>query len=357
MKTPIRFLICVLPLLSAGELTAAAGKGFSGDATVDTRYWALAESTPTNGSITGQGTYDLGGSATLTATPDPGYRFTGWTGDASGTENPLTITMDADKTVGATFAQDLADDDDDGLSNYDEIVLYGTDPTNPDTDGDGLSDGWELGIGRFSIVEGSFTWQQARDNARSKGGELASFPTEDRWNRALQSLDQNPFDEFTGLWIGSSDAAEEGVWQWVNGESFEFASWGTGRPSLTSSNSLDFVEVSGGGGAEIGKWYDRSPTTVRDGYILEIGYATDPLDPDVDGDGLNDGEEFAAGTNPFLADTDGDGLTDWEEVYLTKTDPTNADTSGNGIQDGDEDLDDDGLTNLEEIRIYGTDPL
>ena len=36
--------------------------------------------------------------------PDPGYHFTGWSGDLSGTNNPENITMDSDKTVTATFA-------------------------------------------------------------------------------------------------------------------------------------------------------------------------------------------------------------------------------------------------------------
>jgi uncharacterized repeat protein (TIGR02543 family) len=89
--------------------------------------------------------------------PNLGYIFTGWTGDASGTENPLSITMDADKTVGANFEQDLSDSDNDGLTAYDELLLYGTDPALADTDGDGLSDGYELGIGRFSIVPGALT--------------------------------------------------------------------------------------------------------------------------------------------------------------------------------------------------------
>ncbi len=79
--------------------------------------------TPTHGSITGSGSYTPGTSATITAVPNPGYRFTGWTGAASGTENPLTITMDADKTVGAAFEPDLSDADADGLTAYDEVTL------------------------------------------------------------------------------------------------------------------------------------------------------------------------------------------------------------------------------------------
>jgi hypothetical protein len=35
----------------------------------------------------------------LTATPVEGESFSHWSGDASGSENPLTITMDDDKSV------------------------------------------------------------------------------------------------------------------------------------------------------------------------------------------------------------------------------------------------------------------
>ncbi|WP_299990494.1 InlB B-repeat-containing protein [uncultured Pontibacter sp.] len=50
-----------------------------------------------------QETYDAGSAVSLTATPAAGYRFAGWGGDASGTANPLTVTMDGDKAVTATF--------------------------------------------------------------------------------------------------------------------------------------------------------------------------------------------------------------------------------------------------------------
>jgi hypothetical protein len=46
--------------------------------------------------------YSDGQSVTLTATP--AAKFTEWTGDASGTTNPLTIVMDSDKTVTANFS-------------------------------------------------------------------------------------------------------------------------------------------------------------------------------------------------------------------------------------------------------------
>jgi uncharacterized repeat protein (TIGR02543 family) len=47
--------------------------------------------------------YSSGASVTITATPSAGYMFTGWSGDASGMTNPLSITMTADKTITATY--------------------------------------------------------------------------------------------------------------------------------------------------------------------------------------------------------------------------------------------------------------
>jgi uncharacterized repeat protein (TIGR02543 family) len=46
-----------------------------------------------------------GSTLTLDETPDPGYSFSGWGGACSGTVNICTVTMDADRSVTATFTQ------------------------------------------------------------------------------------------------------------------------------------------------------------------------------------------------------------------------------------------------------------
>lgn len=48
-------------------------------------------------------TYAAGTQITLTATPHPGWTFTGWTGDVTGTANPFTLLVDGSKSVTATF--------------------------------------------------------------------------------------------------------------------------------------------------------------------------------------------------------------------------------------------------------------
>jgi uncharacterized repeat protein (TIGR02543 family) len=49
------------------------------------------------------GDYPQGSTLTLTAKPASGYIFTGWSGDASGTTNPISVSMSANKTITATF--------------------------------------------------------------------------------------------------------------------------------------------------------------------------------------------------------------------------------------------------------------
>ena len=53
--------------------------------------------------------YQLYDQVTLTATADPGWTFTGWDGDASGDVNPLTIIMDANKSITAYFTEETFD--------------------------------------------------------------------------------------------------------------------------------------------------------------------------------------------------------------------------------------------------------
>ena len=63
--------------------------------------------TATNGSVTkspDKANYNDGETVTLEAVPDTGYNFVNWSGHLSGSSNPATITMDADKSVTANFA-------------------------------------------------------------------------------------------------------------------------------------------------------------------------------------------------------------------------------------------------------------
>ena len=79
--------------------------------------------TTIGGVIKGAGKHDFNATATLTAVPEPGYLFSGWSGGLSGTTNPATLQMNQDYEVNATFVPDLGDSDGDGTSNYAEGLL------------------------------------------------------------------------------------------------------------------------------------------------------------------------------------------------------------------------------------------
>jgi uncharacterized repeat protein (TIGR02543 family) len=67
-------------------------------------YSLTATAAPTTGgTVTGAGTYNSGTTATLTATAAAGYTFAGWSGAVTGTGNPVTVSMTADRTATATF--------------------------------------------------------------------------------------------------------------------------------------------------------------------------------------------------------------------------------------------------------------
>ncbi len=70
-----------------------------------------------------------------------------------------------------------ADSDFDGLSDGDEVNVYGTDPLNPDTDGDGLSDGDEIALGLNPLVADS-NEDEIPDN-EEKFSQSMTYNTED----------------------------------------------------------------------------------------------------------------------------------------------------------------------------------
>ncbi|MBX2799533.1 MAG: hypothetical protein KTR31_17790, partial [Myxococcales bacterium] len=195
----------------------------------------------------------------------------------------------------------LRDADGDGLSNHEEQE-GGTDPLNPDTDGDGLDDGVEGGP----------------DGPDSDGDGV------------VDALDPDPDTWLDRDGDGLSDAVE--------------AVLGT---------DPDVADTDGDGlsdGMEVGLTHTDPLDADTDGDGLRDGaewntHSTDPLDADTDGDGLQDGSEVNDhGTDPVRADSDSDGLTDAEEIVEHGTDPLDPDTDGGGVRDG--------------VEVWrGTDPL
>jgi len=211
-----------------------------------------------------------------------------------------------------------ADPDHDNLSNPEEY-LAGTNPDNPDSDGDGLLDGFEVVFGFDPI--------NTDESAGDQDGD------------GLTNLEEQ--EAGTSPWLVDTD--------------------GDGLTDLEETGTDPSQADTDGDGLND---YDELYT-----------YATDPNDPDMDGDGLLDGFEVLNGLDPFgtdesADDPDLDGLNNLTEQAFG-TDPNNEDTDGDTLLDGFElqygldplvdtgeqyeDQDLDGLDTFEE-QDAGTDP-
>jgi outer membrane protein OmpA-like peptidoglycan-associated protein len=227
----------------------------------------------------------------------------------------------------------------------DEERKLGTDPMNPDTDGDGLKDGEEVKTYLTDPLNPDTDGDKLRD-----GDEVFRYKT----NPLDSDTDDDGLDD--GYEVMTTYTASRGgvLFGGLNGPGY--GSLLAPRTPTATSIGEGILLASLGGAPLSATRQERQAMT------------TDPLNPDTDGDGLTDGQEVLTyRTHPLKRDTDGDGLTDGDEVNVRKTDPLNPDSDLDGLTDGDEvlryrtnplvaDTDGGGVPDGKEIQL-GTNPL
>lgn len=107
------------------------------------------------GAVVGSGNFLENTIVLISATANLGYIFSNWTDGFADQPASFDHTVIANVTSTAQFAPDLSDPDHDNLTTYDEVVLYGTDPNNADSDGDGSPDDVEIAAGMDPNVDDS----------------------------------------------------------------------------------------------------------------------------------------------------------------------------------------------------------
>ena len=202
-----------------------------------------------------------------------------------------------------------ADRDLDGVPDSIEVA-FGTDPANPDSDDDGINDGDE--ITPYYTIDGDFTWQEASADAVARGGRLAVFGNRDQYLAAVFRFKNR---NIATRWIGATDSVTESSWLWLDGTAFTNAQWlqpgaqswsgfynlpgGQSRPWASGMpNNLGNAD---GLSIRSDMLFQDRPVLNTYGYLIEYP-RTNPLNPDTDGDGILDGDEFLNGTNPVAAD-------------------------------------------------------
>ena len=181
--------------------------------------------------------------------------------------------------IGLTLVSESCDSDRDvdGLGKCDE-EKFGTDPKNPDTDGDALTDGDEV-----------LNYKTDPLKADTDGDSLSDYDE-------IINSKSNP-----SVFDTDSDSLSDG--------------------DEVLNYKTDVLKA------------DSDTDDILDGDEI-LKYKTNPLRADTDGDGLSDGGEVLNyKTNPLMADTDDDGLSDGDEVVNYETDPNNIDTDAGSVND------------------------
>ncbi len=121
-----------------------------------------------------------------------------------------------------------------------------------------------LEVPRYRFVAGTFTWTQAKADAEAKGGHLATVTSTAEWNLMQQVMGPD-FDRH--VWLGASDAAVNGEWKWVTGESWGgFTNWAPGEPNNDGGQA--YLRKCNKSEGDV--WDDFWDSAITEGYILEI---------------------------------------------------------------------------------------
>jgi len=161
-----------------------------------------------NGTVLGAGEYDQNASVNLVATPSLGFIFAGWSGDFNSSESNTSFLINADFNITALFGEDTSDLDNDGLSNYYELVVFDSNVSNPDTDGDGFTDFEENRTG-LDPNQPNTDYKLLLDSALSEAN-TSGFSSGLNWaytNRKIYELNTSDELQFQyGYADGSQDA-------------------------------------------------------------------------------------------------------------------------------------------------------
>ncbi|MHA2249020.1 MAG: PKD domain-containing protein [Candidatus Kariarchaeaceae archaeon] len=245
----------------------------------------------------------------------------------------------------------LKDTDDDGIADPVEYVLgndkdgdglpalyeeiYGTSDDNPDTDGDGLTDGF----GPYGEIQlGTDATDPDTDGDRlDDGEEISGWQIELITPKGLivKDVTSDPT---------SSDTDHDGVIDF-----YEFNLKIDPRNADTDFDGLNDLDEQDYGTSLLNKDTDFDgisdfdeitkgfTTTYYDAEGLELSqtYYLNPLSPDSDEDNITDYDEaFVYGSIGTNKDSDRDGINDYDEIFIYNTETNNADTDGDGLADG-----------------------
>jgi len=265
-----------------------------------------------------------------------------------------------------------------------EFLIYHTDPNNWDTDGDGMSDGWEIYYG-LNATNPTDKYQDPDKDGLANIDEFLAGTNPRKWDTDGDGMPdgwevkyglnpQNPADALMDSDVDKTGRAKPDLL--IN--LFEYYNNTDPTSPDTDGDHLgDYEEVVVGQEVKVNHHWEHYRTCATS---VDTDHDNKPRDLDGDNDfsadedlvngitgqiidndndgvdpahvelNTNDYNEVYAGcrgyvTNASNPDTDGDGIDDWTEIFtdrdptqtgIQSTDPTLEDTDGDGLKDGQE---------------------
>ena len=223
-----------------------------------------------------------------------------------------------------------SDADGDGLSDWEEFHIHGTNPEDSDSDGDGIPDRQELEFGSNPLIldldadgDGAYWFDDCDDNDSSFAPDVTE---------SLDGLDNDCDEDIDEdfFWIdtdmdGLTDYAE---YHQYSTDPNDGDSDGDGLPDGTELNEFMSDPLVADSDSDLDGWYHFQDCDDDD--FERAPERPEELDgKDNDCDDLVD-EDF------YERDTDGDGLSDYSEYHNYSTSFDSADTDQDGVDDGTE---------------------
>ena len=287
--------------------------------------------------------------------------------DSDGKRQSWRIILDDGSVTKTTSNPARSDSDGDGLSDCQELIYEGdcanirvfngangpnltadgaevavfklskpTDPGNPDTDNEGLTDGVEVAGYKGQVYDNALNLVDF--TLLPQNGQPAM-------NALNKNSDTDVLNDFMELRLGTNPTIDDGDKVFDNDK----------------DGLVNLAEAVGW----IVSTHAISTTPYAQGQGVTLKLQSDPDVADADGDTLNDAQERALGTHPMNDDSDGDGFKDNEDPY-----PLDADYDNDLLSDFEErncltygatnpavaDADGDSLVDGHECKVYGTNP-
>ena len=121
----------------------------------------------------------------------------------------------------------------------------------------------------YQVFDIGMTWYEAKAHCEGLGGHLVTITSQAEQEfieGLLQGHDRNIY------WLGGTDAAQKGQWEWISGELFEYSNWDDGQPD-NYGGIEHYLQINGSLHDRAGKWNDLS----HNGQNVNFSHSLDTI--------------------------------------------------------------------------------